>query len=256
MTLFDEDGAESESGSAAFDELRRAMRTRSALRRETESAFQVLVNRVNPSDRGQRFVVGAAAEWILAAAAWSADVLTVPGGHGVDGFDLKDVENGARGLWSVKASFSRTKPVFRITNGLGGAGRGLTDPTVFLSPHLPGIVLVHHERHPETVAKVVPRSDATELPLSAVLGHAGRHPECVIALDVPFNEGRGTEDAALIFTKSLLSPTTFPLLSDIFTKSERVQSDVTSSLERLVAMRASGALSGDEYESAKRKLLN
>lgn len=253
--MTESEDAISRSGSRAFDDLRDSMAQKPGLRRETEGALELLVNRVNPSDRGQRFIVGAAAEWIVAGAAWSAGVLTVPGGHGVDGFDLKDIETGARGLWSVKASFAKSISSFRITNGLGGAGRGMTDPTVFLSPKLPGIVLVHPERHPDVATAVVARQDATELPFRVLANHASAHPECVVELAIPTNEGRGNEDASLMFTKSLISPDRFPLLSDVFVKAERAAHDVSTEVERLAHQRDTGLLTDEEFQAAKRRVL-
>src|SRR5438105_312648 len=70
------------SGSAKFEKFRDAMSKDKALVRELEVALQVNVDRVNPSDPGNRFITGGAAEWIIAAAAWEANVLTVPGSEG------------------------------------------------------------------------------------------------------------------------------------------------------------------------------
>src|ERR1700756_3616646 len=110
------------SGSAAFDAIRSVMETSPALRAELENALDLNVRRVNPTDRANRFGSGAAVEWILAAVAYATGLLPVPGGHNANGFDLRDIREGARGLWSVK---NQTKSgEWRITNGLGGAGGG------------------------------------------------------------------------------------------------------------------------------------
>ena len=81
------------SGSSDFDKLRDHLASNATVRKEVENAFAFLLARANPSDRAARFVVGGAVEWIVASAAWSANVLTVPGGHNTNGFDLTDVLN-------------------------------------------------------------------------------------------------------------------------------------------------------------------
>lgn len=243
------------SGSAEFDALRRHLLDNRAVRSEVESALQVLIDRVNPSDRGARFVVGTAVEWILAAAAWEAGVLATPGGHSVNGHDLEDIERSAKGMWSVKSSFRNTSSSFRITNGLGGAGRGLTDPTVFLHPRLPGAVLVHPDVHTGVADKVVAKSDGTDLGFRWIAEHATAHPECVIELIMPVNEGRGREDAALLFTKGLLTVSRFPRLSRVFSDNAAQPESLASEISRLAALRDSGDLNDDEYQAAKARLL-
>lgn len=243
------------SGSPAFDRLRTHMLREPAVRSEVESALQVLIDRVDPADRGARFVIGTAVEWIIAAAAWEAGVLTTPGGHSVDGFDLQDVERQAKGLWSVKSSFRRSGGAFRITNGLGGAGRGLTDPTLFLHPRLPGIVLVHPQIHPDVAGKVVAKADGTDLALHWIADHADRDPLCVIQLRMPENQHRGREDAALLFTRGLLAESRFPRLSRVFADSDHQAGSIASEITQLAALRDSGELTHDEYRAAKARLL-
>lgn len=243
------------SGSVQFDALRAHVLKAPAVRSEVEAALQLLIDRVNPSDRGARFVVGTAVEWILAAAAWEAGVLATPGGHSVDGHDLEDVEQSAKGMWSVKSSFRGQASTFRITNGLGGAGRGLTEPTVFLHPRLPGAVLVHPEVHPDVAGQVVAKSDGTDLAFRWIAEHADTRPECVVELRMPVNEGRGKEDAALLFTKGLLSATRFPRLSRVFSDNETKVESLATEIRNLAALRDVGELSDDEYRAAKARLL-
>lgn len=126
------------SGSLEFDKLRDHLATNPTVRKEMENAFAFLLARANPSDRAARFVVGGAVEWIVAAAAWSAKVLTVPGGHNANGFDLTDLLNQAKGLWSVKFGSQKRPSDWRLTNGLGGAGKGFVDPTIFVHKRLGG----------------------------------------------------------------------------------------------------------------------
>jgi hypothetical protein len=231
------------------------MRSNPAVRSEVESALQVLIDRVNPSDRGARFVIGTAVEWILAAAAWEAGVLATPGGHSVDGHDLSDIERSAKGMWSVKSSFRSQASTFRITNGLGGSGRGLTDPTVFLHPRLPGAVLVHPQVHEDVAANVVAKSDGTDLAFRWIAEHARQRPACVIELRMPVNEGRGREDAALLFTKGLLSEARFPRLSRVFADNEAQPESLASEISKLAALRDAGDISPAEYQAAKDRLL-
>jgi hypothetical protein len=220
-----------------------------------EDGLRVLVQRVNPSDRGLRFVVGASVEWIIAAAAWDAGVLALPQGHGANGFDLRDMSTHARGLWSVKASFSKGKSTFRISNGLGGAGRGLQDDTIFAHPRLPGLVIVCPALHGNVVAEVRPRTDATELPFKALEGHAAEHPECVAPLDMPVNPGTGIEDPSLIFVRELLSSGRFPLLARVFAAAKGATSDLATQITELAALRDEGVLSDEEFTAAKTRLL-
>lgn len=247
--------APSGSGSEPYDRLRTRMLADPGLVREVENALQVLIDRVNPSDRGARFVVGTAVEWIIASAAWSAGVLATPGGHSVDGFDLQDLENSVRGLWSVKSSFRDQMGSFRITNGLGGAGKGMTDPTVFLHPRLPGATLVDPDAHGHIVDRIVQRADGTDLLVRVVVEHARLRPECVIPLRMPKNEQRGTEDAALLFTKGLLTAEGFPRLHQVFVAAEPRHNSVADELMTLAAMRARGELTPEEFDLAKAHVL-
>lgn len=247
--------AEGPSGSKPFDRFRSAAVAQPGLLREMEAALQLLIDRVDPRDRGARFVVGTAVEWIVAAAAWATGVLSAPGGHSVDGFDLQDLEDRARGMWSVKSSFRPDASTFRITNGLGGAGRGMTDPTVFLHPRLPGMVLVHPEVHGEVVAKIRQKSDGTDLPFGPLRDHAARSPACVIPMDMPANEHRGHEDAALLFTKGLLGADRFPRLSSVFSAAEPRRGSVVEELTTLSNLHAAGMLDDDEFTAAKARLL-
>lgn len=243
------------SGSSEFDRLRAYVGGEPGVRSEVESALQILIDRVDPADRGARFVVGTAVEWIVAAAAWAAGVLANPGGHSVDGFDLQDVEREAKSLWSVKSSFRREGSVFRITNGLGGAGRGLTDPTVFLHPRLPGAVLVHPDVHADVSAHVAVKADGTDLKLHPILEHAQGRPECVVALRMPSNEHRGSEDPALLFTKALLVREHFPRLSRVFADAEATSTTLSEEIRQLAGLRDEGILSEAEYALAKARLL-
>lgn len=234
------------SGSRAFDALRDALARNPPLRQEVEAALDLNVRRVNPSDRANRFGSGAAVEWILAAVAYAADVLAVPGGHNANGFDLRDLRRDARGLWSVK---NQTKSgEWRISNGLGGAGGGFVDPTIFVSPSLPGLAFADPAIHTDLASKVVVKSDAVTLPARAVIEHAREHPECVAPCAMPKNPGTGTDDPWMDYVESLLSADRFPQLSRLFVAARPVSSTLTDELQRLILLRDRGSITAEQFD--------
>ena len=241
------------SGFAAFDALRDELERNTGLRQEVEAALDLNVRRVNPSDRANRFGSGAAVEWILASAAFAAGVLTVPGGHNANGFDLRDLLGEARdGLWSVKNQTKRGP--FRITNGIGGGGRGFIEPTVFLSPALPGIVFGDPELHVDLAAAAIETADAVVLPFVAVLAHANLHPECVAECSMPRNPGTGSDDPWLDYVASLLSPERFPRLSQMFIDSKPVSRSLSDEVSRLAALKDQGTITTEEFAALVAKL--
>lgn len=240
------------SGSSAFDDLRDALATTPALRSEVEAALDLNVRRVNPTDRANRFGSGAAVEWILAAVAFATETLSVPGGHNANGFDLRDLRDDARGLWSVKNQTKRGE--WRITNGLGGSGGGFRDPTVFVSPSLPGLTFAHPAIHLELAAKVVVKSDAVTLPAKAVEEHATTHPECVAPCAMPINPGIGTEDPWMDYVENLLAADRFPRLSRLFAESKPPTGTLAGELQSLIVLRDLGKISAEQFDLLVRKL--
>lgn len=247
-------GASHSSGSDSFDTLRDGLGRDQSFRAEVERALHVNVNRVNPSDRGNRFITGGAVEWIVAAAAWHCGVLSVPGGHSENGYDLLDLQTAARGLWSVKSQTAASAGDFRMSNGLGGGGRGFADPTVFLSPHLPGLVFAHPDIHAGVKAGEKVKSDAVVMPFRFVKRHAQEHPECVAPLTVAMNEGRGHENPFLAYTKTILVPEQFPLLSEMFVAAIPPQRTLSDEVQRLAQMRDSGTISQEQFDTLLRGL--
>lgn len=243
------------SGSREFDLLRDALAGDAALRTEFERALQVNIDRVNPSDRSNRFIFGGTVEWIVAAVAWEAGVLTVPGGHSIDGFDLIDLAKVAKGLWSVKTQSGRSPADFRISNGLGGAGKGLTNATIFLSPHLPGLVYLDPNTHLEALSGLEMKGDATILKHSALRQHVLSHPECVAPMSIPRNAGRGVEDPLLEYVKTVLVRSQFPRLSVVFRVASHEAQTIPEGIKALAELRTRGFLSEEEFEEAKAKLL-
>lgn len=240
------------SGSVEFDLLRAELLRNDGLRGELEWALITNVNRINPADRANRFGSGAAVEWIIACAAYSAGVLTIPAGHGMDGFDLRDLRRQAQGLWSVKNTTRRSD--FRLSNGMGGAGRGFSERTILLSPKLPGLTFADPHLHAELAEKCRNTGDAIILPFAAVLEHATRHPECVAVCKMPENEGVGRDDPWMDYVNSLLESEQFPLLSRMFRESKRPSNSISSEIMNLVSLRDSGNISSELFESLLRRI--
>lgn len=240
------------SGSQAFDALRDALAKDRHLRSEVEAALDLNVRRVNPTDRANRFGSGAAVEWILATVAYASGVLSIPGGHNSNGFDLRDLRKDARGLWSVKNQTKRGE--WRITNGLGGSGSGFVDATVFVSPSLPGLTFVDPAIHLEVSSQVVVKSDAVTLPPRVVEEHARQRPECVAPCSMPTNPGTGSEDPWMDYVENLLSPDRFPQLSRLFVASKPVSGTLTTELQSLVAMRDRGQITPEQFDMMIRRL--
>jgi hypothetical protein len=242
----------SPSGSAAFDKLRDYLQHDRAVRVEVENAFAALTERINVSDRGSRFVAGKTGEWIIAAALYSAGVIAIPEGHNVDGFDLSGVEAAAKGLFSVKCSFSPTS-AFRISNGINGSGRGFVEPTIFVHQRLGGLAFADPVEHVSLAAKAQKKPDAVLLGMAHIKEHVEAHPECLIPLAVPLNKGRGTYDPAMEFTKSLLTQEgVYPNLSRVF-EDVRKKSAGGSIVEGILQLRLlmdEGALTEEQFKRA------
>lgn len=235
------------SGNTAFDALREKLATDKVLRDELEYALRANVSRVNPSDRANRFGSGGAVEWILAATAYNAGVITAPAGHNANGFDLRDLRKHAQELWSVKNTTKRSD--FRLTNGMGGSGKGFVDPVVMLSPALPGLVFADPMKHLELASSARDTKDAVILPFRAVLEHANSHPECVAEIRMPTNEGAGQDDPWMDYVNSLLDPIRFPKLSKMFAEAKPAAQSVIGEITRLAELRDSGVISGTQFDS-------
>lgn len=219
---------------------------------ELEAALDLNVRRINPTDRANRFGSGAAVEWILAAVAFASGALSIPGGHNANGFDLRDLRDDARGLWSVKNQTRRGE--WRISNGLGGAGNGFVEPTIFVSPSLPGLTFVDPELHLDVSRQVVRKSDAVTLPPRVIEEHSSLHPECVANCTMPKNPGTGTEDPWMDYVENLLTRDRFPQLSNLFVAARPAAGTLTSELKSLLAMRDSGQITPDQFSVLVAKL--
>ncbi len=239
------------SGSAEFDRLREFLLAERSVRNEVRDALFALTEQINVSDRGSRFVVGGTVEWIVAAACYAAGVVALPEGHNADGFDLAGVHAAIAGLFSVKSSLSNASE-FRITNGLNGAGKGFVEPTIFVHTRLGGLVFADPAQHADLAAAAVPKADGVVLPVRAIAAHAAVHPECVIEMEVPLNQGRGSYDPALEFARKLIENGNFPNLRRVFDDVKRVGSSPAQEIAALRRMRDDGTLTQSQFETAIR----
>lgn len=244
------------SGSIEFDHLKRAMATDQALRREVEFAFSSLLSAANPTDRGLRFLFGNGAEWIMAAAAWNAGVLVAPQGHNQNGFDLGDLLDQSRGLWSVKASASAASSQIRLRNFMGsGEAATWNEPTLFVSPYLAGAVLVDPTIHADVHDQVVQKRDAIVISAGVIKRFAEAHPANLIPFDVALNTGQSSYDP-YAFIKSIITPEHFPKLSKPFVASSPVSaSTAIDEVSKLAELRTSGVLSQEQFDQAFSKLM-
>lgn len=237
------------SGSPEFDKLRDKMSTDRALRNEVRDAIYALTEKINVSDRGSRFVAGGTIEWIVAAACYATGVVAIPDGHDADGFDLTGVSAAVKGLFSVKSSLSKTS-AFRITNGINGAGKGFVEPTIFLHKRLGGMVFADPKRHTKLTSQAQTKADAVVLSLKTIIEHAEQHPECVIPLEIPYNQGRGTYDPSREFARELLEGgTNYPNLSRLFKLKDK-GSSVPEQIEKLKRYRDEGVLTDAQFAKA------
>lgn len=225
----------------------------SQLKSELEYALAANVSRVNPSDRANRFGSGAAVEWILAALAYNAGVVAAPAGHNSNGFDLRDLRKQSQQLWSIKNT-TQPRSEFRISNGMGGPGRGFVDPIIMLSPGLPGLTFADPRIHTTLADKAKITSDAVLLPFQAVLEHANSRPECVAACKMPINQGEGNFDPWMDYVDSLLDPVRFPKLATMFKAARPVKTSIIDNIKELAKLRDDGILSDVQFDTALAKL--
>lgn len=246
------------SGSRAFDALRMKLSTDVKLKTEVEHAFYILVGAANPSDRGQRFLYGNGAEWIMAAAAWNAGVIAAPMGHNADGFDLVDLLGDARGLWSVKASASASSGQIRLKNFMGsGEGVEWKEATLFVGPYFGGAVLVDPRIHTEVASRAKQGRDALMISSKAIRDFAQNTPANFVAFEVAKNDHHQVPDPAA-FAKTILVAESFPMLSAPFTAAapKKGQRSMSEELEVLKSLRDDGALDEQQYQLAVDRVLH
>lgn len=245
------------SGSLEFDKLKAHLEGTPSVRREVEFAFSALLTAANPSDRGLRFLFGNGAEWIIAAASWSAGVLVAPAGHNANGFDLGDLLDKARSLWSVKASASASSGQIRLINFMGdGASAAWNEPTLFVGPYVDGAVLLDPTADPDLADKARKGSDALVLSGGVVKSYAKDHPENHVQFDVQVNSGASANDP-YAFVKSILDPAHFPVLSKPFVESEPMRTgSKVDEISRLTQLKTDGTLTDAQFQKALADLLD
>jgi hypothetical protein len=243
------------TGNYAWDKMRVAVIQDPGLRQEIEWLMLQSVSTYNPSDRGIRFIIGTIGEWLLAFVAYAAGVFTLPDGHNADGHDLRAVLASSDARWSVKSSYTRGGN-FGTSNGLGaGAGMGMTAPTVFWSPELPGLVYVDPIIHSYVKSAEVAKGGQVQLSKSIVLEHALKNPECVIECKIPENPKTATRDPGFEAVKMLVSNGTFPRLQKmIIDSAPKQQVNIVDQIVELRNLRDSGVLSLEAFESAIKKV--
>lgn len=239
------------SGSAEFDALRTHLLNSREVKREIEFAFSSLLAAANPSDRGTRFAFGNGAEWIMAAAAWSAGVLTAPAGHNANGFDLGDLLNEAKGLWSVKASAQTGSSQIRIKNFMGdGANADWTEPTLFVGPYVGGAVMVDPTVHSDVKAELRRSGDALVLASGVVKRFAETNLGNRASFDVAINHGSGASDP-FTFIKSVLTPEHFPILSKPFLAAAPIATgNLVEEIKKLADLRDQGVIDDESFKKA------
>lgn len=94
----------------------------------------------------------------------------------------------------------------------------MSAPTLFLAPRLGGIVYVDPAQHLEVSAACRSLSDATVLPVAAVLLHKERFTECFAPVEIPANEGiaADAENHFEAYARLLMDNDQFPMMRAIF----------------------------------------
>jgi hypothetical protein len=212
--------------------------------REFQWLLELAVRKYNPSNRGNRWIIGGIVEWAITLVLLEAGAIAIPDGHNADGHDLVHVLGESRALWSVKSSFSPGITEFIISNGLGGSGSGFHVPTVFTHPKLPGIVLVDPSIHHECASAAIAKAGETRMPLKAVIQHAQRNPDFVAVCTIPENPKIQTkEDPSLEAVKQILNTDIFHILNRSISQSASTDEvKQLDALERIQKMQVSGLI--------------
>ena len=222
----------------------------SQVRIEIETAIRELIYDYSTSNRENRFVVGGAVEYILAAAMRSTGIPVSALGHASDGADLAAYAAALRSTFSVKSTFAKTSGSILLVNFRGDSGttRRWTEPTVFVAPGL-GIVL-GHPGHETLTSAVRRKADALELPLKALREHAKALPGLRIEIEIPVNPKTGSRVASRDVAAAILSRPHYPRLGAAVE-----QGDKSGRLIQLGSMLENGQLTREEFEQLKGDLL-
>jgi hypothetical protein len=229
----------------AWDEFRRRFREIEAefLRGVTE-----VVSRFDVRERSNRFVVGDVVEYLLAASFFAMQILILPRGGNQNDFDLDSLVRELRARFSVKSSFSLSRPEIGMKNKQGNAKWEWNDPVIFVLAGV-GIVYANPRVHLNLAQSLVDRRDAFKLPIRPIRIHAEAHPECVIDTAIPFNPRTGRESAGRTVFSEIFDHPTYPTIRG-FLERTRANVEGTPIFEALAearALRDQGDLSDDAY---------
>ena len=223
---------------------------------ELEQALRELVFRYSVSNQENRFVVGLAAELLIAAAMRACGIDVDNVGETASETDFDIYVEKVRHRISVKSSFTPGQRTIRLVNYLGGTERKpAIVPTIFL---LPGVGMVYGDSSYSTLAEALAgEKDASVIQISAVRRHAAEHPESVITLKVPINERTGTRVASREVARSIVNSHGYPSLGRWLRPepSPRLAAEVRAEISKYQELQKDGALTKKEFESAKADLL-
>jgi hypothetical protein len=210
-----------------FEILKAAFAKAPEIRNEVELALAAVLERLNPSDRGTRFLTGGAYEWVIAVAAWASNIQVFPGGHSENGFDLLEYMESLKGLWSVKSFTSESlSGSLRIVNKMSPGHVVWTQPTVFISPDLPGIVYLDPSLAPVYASLTTQNDEAVVISGAYIKRYSTDNPNCVIPLKAPINQGNGKESPQLDIVASILTSGTYKYLGPVMNKMRQMATTV------------------------------
>ena len=211
-----------------FSILKESFSTHPSIRSETETALKAVLERLNPSERGTRFLTGGAYEWVLAVACWVAGLKAIPGGHSQNGVDLLMYRESLKELWSVK-SFTTPKlsGEIRIINKMSGGQVTFDHPTIFVSPALPGIVYFDPILAPNFASKAKQDDEKLTIDGKLISKFAELNPDCVLPFNAPINPGSGRASPQLEIVNNILTSGTYPNLGPVMTQMNKISTTVT-----------------------------
>jgi len=211
----------------AFEILKASFSKNPEIRNEVELALTAVLERLNPSDRGTRFLTGGAYEWVIAVAAWASEIQIFPGGHSENGFDLLEYMESLKGVWSVKSFTGESlSGSLRIVNKMSPVHVEWTQATIFISPDLPGIVFFDPKLAPIYASMAKENDEAVSISGAYIKKYAEDNPDCVIPLKAPVNPGNGKESPQLDIVSSILTSGTYTHLGPVMNKMRQMATTV------------------------------
>jgi hypothetical protein len=211
-----------------FLQLKKSFSENVGLRSETETALKAVLDRLNPSERGTRFLTGGAYEWVLAVACWVSGIKTMPGGHSQNGVDLLMYRESLKELWSVKSfTTAALSGELRIINKMSSAPVIFEHATIFISPALPGIVFFDPRLAPNFASKTKQDDEKLTIQGKLIIQYATLNPNCVIPFAAPLNPGNGRNSPQLDIVNSILTSGTYPSLGPVMTQMNKISTTVT-----------------------------